>query len=55
MTAAETYTAQIDDYNAQRARIYGDRLPPDTLRSDLNSVQLCALVRGSCAAHTIRA
>ena len=30
MTAAETYASQIDDYNAQQARIYGDRLPPDS-------------------------
>ena len=30
MTAAETYASQIDDYNAQRARVYGDRLPPDS-------------------------
>ncbi len=30
MTAAETYASQIDDFNAQEARIYGDRLPPDT-------------------------
>ena len=30
MTATETYASQIDDYNAQQARIYGDRLPPDT-------------------------
>ena len=33
MTAAETYTAQIDDYNAQLARIYEDRLPLDTWAS----------------------
>ncbi len=30
MTAAETYASQIDDFNAQEARIYGERLPPDT-------------------------
>ncbi len=30
MAAAETYTARIDAFNAQRARIYGDQLPRDT-------------------------
>ena len=30
MTAAATYATRIDAFNAQRARIYGDRLPRDT-------------------------
>ncbi len=30
MTAAETYANHIDRFNAQQAKIYGDRPPPDT-------------------------
>ncbi len=30
MTAAETYASQVDDFNAQQARIYGERLLSDT-------------------------